>query len=501
MPIFKEYTDFDAVGIAELIKSKKIQAIDALDTAIDLIEQLDPKLNFMHQKTYHFAMESLNRNKDLNGPFAGVPMLMKDMDSALYSVPMMQGSNYLKDIPMKFNNSLSKKFTNSGTLICGKSATPEFGLMITTEPKAFKPTRNPWDRERSTGGSSGGAGSAVASRAVPIAHASDGGGSIRIPAATCGTVGLKPTRGRISFSPSHGDKWGGLTHSGILSRTVRDTAYMYNELFSSEIGDPYSVHYEKGSLINSLNANKKYKIGFNTESRLPITITSDAKNAVMHNAKLCESIGHNVEECNIDYDGLLLSRAFAIIISSHVSQMFNELKDLVGRSFKKSEVETASRALNYLGKSFRGKDYAWARYTIQKISRDVMQQTNDYDAVILPIISQSAPLLGELRPKKNNNIQNEILMALRLGFLFRIPFIRDPFLNKNIIENYWYSPDAVLQNVTGQPSISLPTFYTNNNLPLGVQFAGRYAEESVLIDLASQLEQANPWIDKKPSIS
>ena len=193
---------------------------------------------------------------------------------------------------MKFNNSLSKKFTNSGTLICGKSATPEFGLMITTEPKAFKPTRNPWDRERSTGGSSGGAGSAVASRAVPIAHASDGGGSIRIPAATCGTVGLKPTRGRISFSPSHGDKWGGLTHSGILSRTVRDTAYMYNELFSSEIGDPYSVHYEKGSLINSLNANKKYKIGFNTESRLPITITSDAKNAVMHNAKLCESIGH-----------------------------------------------------------------------------------------------------------------------------------------------------------------------------------------------------------------
>mgnify|MGYP000187044159 FL=1 len=181
--------------------------------------------------------------------------------------------------------------------------------------------------------------------------------------------------------------------------------------------------------------------------------------------------------------------------------MFNELKDLVGRSFKKSEVETASRALNYLGKSFRGKDYAWARYTIQKISRDVMQQTNDYDAVILPIISQSAPLLGELRPKKINNIQNEILMALRLGFLFRIPFIRDPFLNKNIIENYWYSPDAVLQNVTGQPSISLPTFYTNNNLPLGVQFAGRYAEESVLIDLASQLEQANPWIDKKPSIS
>ena len=501
MPIFKEYTNFDAVGIAELIKTKKIQAIDALDTAIDLIEQLDPKLNFMHQKTYHYAMESLNRNKDLNGPFAGVPMLMKDMDSALYSVPMMQGSNYLKDIPMKFNNSLSKKFTNSGTLICGKSATPEFGLMITTEPKAFKPTRNPWDRERSTGGSSGGAGSAVASRAVPIAHASDGGGSIRIPAAACGTVGLKPTRGRISFSPSHGDKWGGLTHSGILSRTVRDTAHMYNELFSQEVGDPYSVHYEKGSLINALNKNKKYKIGFNTETRVPVTISEDAKNAVQFNAKICEDLGHDVEEVKIEYDGLLLSRAFVIIITSHVSQMFNELKDLVGRKYKKNEVENATRMFDYLGRSFRASDYTWARYTIQKISREVMQQTNDYDVVMMPIISQSAPLLGELRPKKSAELINDIVMTLRLGSLFRNHTIRDKLLNKLAPDSLWFAPDALLQNVTGQPSISLPTFFTDKGMPLGVQFAARYADEDTLIDLSAQIEQANPWIDRRPNLS
>ena len=484
-----------------LIKSKKIQAIDALDTAIDLIEQFDPKLNFIHQKTYHYAMESLNRNKDLNGPFAGVPMLMKDMDSALYSVPMMQGSKYLKDIPMKFNNSLSKKFTNSGSLICGKSATPEFGLMITTEPKAFKPTRNPWDTERSTGGSSGGAGSAVASRAVPIAHASDGGGSIRIPAAACGTVGLKPTRGRISFSPSHGDKWGGLTHSGILSRTVRDTAHMYNELFSQEVGDPYSVHYEKESLINALNKNKKYKIGFNTETRVPVPISEDAKDAVQFNAKICEDLGHDVEEVKIEYDGLLLSRAFVIIITSHVSQMFNELKDLVGRKYKKNEVENASRMFDYLGRSFRASDYTWARYTIQKISREVMQQTNDYDVVMMPIISQSAPLLGELRPKKSAELINDIVMTLRLGSLFRNHTIRDKLLNKLAPDSLWFAPDALLQNVTGQPSISLPTFFTDKGMPLGVQFAARYADEETLIDLSAQIEQANPWIDRRPNLS
>ena len=268
-------------------------------------------------------------------------------------------------------------------------------------------------------------------------------------------VGLKPNRGRISFSPTHGDKWGGLTHSGILSRTVRDTAYMYDELFSSEIGDPYFTYYEKGTLIKALDKNKKYKIGFNTETRVPVSISNDAKKAVKYNAKICEDLGHNVEEVKIEYDGLLLSRAFVIIISSHVSQMFNELKDLVGRSYKKNEVENTSRMFDYLGKSFRGSDYTWARYTIQKISREVMQQTNDYDVVMMPIISQSAPLLGELRPKKSAELINDIVMTLRLGSLFRNHSIRDKLLNKLAPESLWFAPDAMLQNVTGQPSISL----------------------------------------------
>ena len=220
-----------------------------------------------------------------------------------------------------------------------------------------------------------------------------------------------------------------------------------------------------------------------------------------YNAKICEDLGHNVEEVKIEYDGLLLSRAFVIIISSHVSQMFNELKDLVGRSYKKNEVENTSRMFDYLGKSFRGSDYTWARYTIQKISREVMQQTNDYDVVMMPIISQSAPLLGELRPKKSAELINDIVMTLRLGSLFRNHSIRDKLLNKLAPESLWFAPDAMLQNVTGQPSISLPTYFTDKGMPLGVQFASRYADEETLIDLSAQIENANPWIDKKPNLS
>ena len=500
MTIFKEYRDYDGIGLAELIKTKQISPLDPLDSAIDLIEKIDPKLNTVHRKLYHDATESLNRNKDLEGIFAGVPMLLKDMDSALANHPMTQGSKYLKNTIMPYDNVLTKKFRKTGALICGKSATPEYGLMITTEPVEFGPTRNPWDTTKTTGGSSGGSASAVAARIVPFAHASDGGGSIRIPAASCGTVGLKPNRGRTSFAPTHGDKWGGFTHSGIVSRTIRDTAYMYDSLFGFEVGDPYGVHYEKGNLINALGKKDKLKIGFNHQTRIPVEISEEAKKAVMFNAKLCEDLGHDVEEATLEYDGLLLSRAFVIIICAHVTQMFKELKELVGHNFKKKEVESTTRLFNYLGKTFRASDYTWARYTTQKIARSVMEQTNKYDVMIMPVISQPPANIADIRPKKSAELLNEIIMSLHLGGLFNIESIRRTVLDGLAPQSLWYAPDAMLQNITGQPAISLPTYWTDSNLPLGVQFVGRYADEATLLSLGAQLEETAPWIQRIPEI-
>ena len=180
--------------------------------------------------------------------------------------------------------------------------------------------------------------------------------------------------------------------------------------------------------------------------------------------------------------------------------MFNELKDIVGRRYRKKEVETTTRLFDYLGKSYRASDYTWARYTMQSIARKVMQDTDKYDVVLTPIISQPPPQLGEIRPDSRSRFISEIIMSLRLGFIFRIKPIRDAILNTLAPQSLWYAPDAMLQNITGQPAISIPTYWTDNNIPLGVQYTSRYADEATLIALASELEEAAPWINRIPNL-
>ena len=502
MTIFKEYQNYDGIGLAQLIKKKEVAVSDVLETAIESLIENNTKLNFITTDLYEYAKLASTRIDIENDVFAGVPMLLKDMDSAMADFPMMQGSKYLKNTKQKVNNVLTDRFISSGALICGKSAAPEYGLMITTEPTEFGPTKNPWDISRTTGGSSGGSAAAVAARSVPIAHASDGGGSIRIPAACCGLVGLKPTRGRISFSPTHGDKWGGFTHSGIVSRTIRDTAHMYDHIFGNEIGDPYKIEYLKGSLTSNLHEPlQKLKIGFVTKNFIEGTELSDSASKAMYfNASACEKLGHNVEELNLNYDAVTLARAFVITLTSHVSQMFNELKDLVGRPYKSSEIEVGTRMFDYLGRTFRGSDYTWARYYTQKVARDVEQQMQSYDAVIMPVISSEPAKLDTIRPSKSDEMLNKIIMRLRLGWLFNIPSIRNSILDGLAPKSLWFAPGCMLQNITGQPAISLPTYQTDDNLPIGVQYVGKYGTEKVLLNLGQQLENKYQWHLRKPNI-
>ena len=315
-------------------------------------------------------------------------------------------------------------------------------------------------------------------------------------------VGLKPTRGRISFSPTHGDKWGGFTHSGIVSRTIRDTAHMYDHIFGNEIGDPYKIEYLKGSLTNNLHEPlQKLKIGFVTKNFIEGTELSDSASKAMYfNASACEKLGHNVEELNLNYDAVTLARAFVITLTSHVSQMFNELKDLVGRPYKSSEVEVGTRMFDYLGRTFRGSDYTWARYYTQKVARDVEQQMQSYDAVIMPVISSEPAKLDTIRPSKSDEMLNKIIMKLRLGWLFNIPSIRDSILDGLAPKSLWFAPGCMLQNITGQPAISLPTYHTDDNLPIGVQYVGKYGSEKVLLNLGQQLEDKYQWHLRKPNI-
>ncbi len=498
MNFSSEYKQFDAVQLAEMIKNKQVSPLEVLESCIELVELYNPKLNAVHHKLYDLAKDNLQNFS--NGPFFGVPFLMKDLDSPIADIPNSMGSEYLKNFTMPYNSSLAESFLKSGLKVVGKSATPELGLMFTTEPKAFGPTRNPWDLNMTAGGSSGGAASAVASRIVPIAHASDGGGSIRVPAACCGLIGLKPSRGRISFSPSHGELWGGLATPGVLSRSVRDTAYIYDAIFGSKVGDPYTLPYKKGSLIKALNFKKTLKIGFLAEVFLPIELSEEVKKAVLYNAKVCSELGHKVEEIELNYQAMDLAKAFLILIACHTSQLLEELRVLKGRKYKNSELENTTRMLDYVGKSFSGYDYALARHNLQVISRRVVEQLESYDVVLLPITSKPPTPIGSLRPKFTDELINSIVMNLKLGWIFRVPLIRDAILQKLAPENLWFSPDTLLQNATGQPAINIPSYWTDKGIPVGTQFVSKIGDEASLIGLASQIEEIASWKHRIPTL-
>ena len=498
MNFTSEYKQFDAVQLAEMIKNKHVSPLEVLESCIELVELYNPKLNAVHHKLYDFAKDNLQNFS--NGLFFGVPFLMKDLDSPIASIPNSMGSEYLKNFTMPYNSSLAESFLKSGLKVVGKSATPELGLMFTTEPKAFGATRNPWNLTLTAGGSSGGAASAVASRIVPIAHASDGGGSIRVPAACCGLIGLKPSRGRISFSPSHGELWGGLATPGVLSRSVRDTAYIYDAIFGSKVGDPYTLPYEKGSLIKALNFKKTLKIGFLAEVFLPVELSKEVKKAVLYNAKVCSELGHKVEEIELNYQAMDLAKAFLILIACHTSQLLEELRVLKGKKYKNSELENTTRMLDYVGKSFSGYDYALARHTLQVISRRVVEQLESYDVVVLPITSKPPTPIGSLRPKFTDELINSIVMNLKLGWIFRVPLIRDAILQKLAPENLWFSPDTLLQNATGQPAINIPSYWTDKGLPVGTQFVSKIGDEASLIGLASQIEEIASWKHRIPTL-
>ena len=498
MNFTSEYKQFDAVQLAEMIKNKHVSPLEVLESCIELVELYNPKLNAVHHKLYDFAKDNLQNFS--NGLFFGVPFLMKDLDSPIASIPNSMGSEYLKNFTMPYNSSLAESFLKSGLKVVGKSATPELGLMFTTEPKAFGPTKNPWNLTLTAGGSSGGAASAVASRIVPIAHASDGGGSIRVPAACCGLIGLKPSRGRISFSPSHGELWGGLATPGVLSRSVRDTAYIYDAIFGSKVGDPYTLPYEKGSLIKALNFKKTLKIGFLAEVFLPVELSKEVKKAVLYNAKVCSELGHKVEEIELNYQAMDLAKAFLILIACHTSQLLEELRVLKGKKYKNSELENTTRMLDYVGKSFSGYDYALARHTLQVISRRVVEQLESYDVVVLPITSKPPTPIGSLRPTFTDELINSIVMNLKLGWIFRVPLIRDAILQKLAPENLWFSPDTLLQNATGQPAINIPSYWTDKGLPVGTQFVSKIGDEASLIGLASQIEEIASWKHRIPTL-
>jgi len=470
MPKTNELEYLDATAQAQLVRKKEVTAIELVEAAIDRIERLNPKLNAIVTPMYDLARENAKGGLP-DGPFTGVPFLLKDLLASYAGVPMTLGSKLLRGFVPDHDSELVTRIKRAGLIVAGKTNTPEFGILPTTEPALFGPCRNPWNTERSTGGSSGGSAAAVAAGIVPMAHANDGGGSIRIPASCCGLFGLKPTRGRNPLGPDFGDILSGLVAEHAVTRSVRDSAALLDATSGPDIGDPYWAPPPERPFVEEIGAKpEKLRIAFIKETADGSELHPDCVRAVEDAAGLCADLGHEVEEASPVLDRKQITQSFTVLWAAGNASTLKAL----GAS--KEQVEPLSWALYEMGCGFQAPDYLLAIQTIQNIARVVARFFVGYDIWLTPTLAEPPVPLGTF------DSTEEDPMA---GFT----------------RSAKYVPFTPICNVTGQPAMSVPLFWNDEGLPVGSHFIGRFGEEATLFRLASQLEEARPWVDKRPPVS
>ncbi|MBD3648478.1 MAG: amidase [Pseudomonadales bacterium] len=469
MSQFPEYSQYDGCGLAELISNGEVSIEDVVETAIGRIEEINPQLNAVIWPMFDMARQSLNSLPD--GPFKGVPFLVKDLNLYWANTRLTSGSRYLKDYFVDRDAPLASAFKQSGIVALGKTNTPEFGITGTTEPALFGPCRNPWNTEYITGGSSGGSAAAVAAGLVPMAHSSDGAGSIRIPAACCGLVGLKPTRGRTCSPGSHGDVFHSYSHHFIVSRSVRDTATMLDCVSDSS---PYTPHPPEFPFARRREPSQ-LRIHFSGTAASGREIHPEIRDALENTAKVLESLGHIVEERPIDLDLRHFYRHFSVVGAAQLAADIEEFTEELGRPPREDELEPLSRRNVEAGKTRSGADVIRALRVVRQFTRDMEHEFRDIDVYLMPVLGTPLPKIGYLDPNTLDPREQDRRSAE--VFPFTPPF-----------------------NATGQPAMSLPLFQDSEGLPIGMQFIGKYGADSTLLSLAWQLEEALPWRNRQPAI-
>ncbi len=490
---FAEYDVFDGIGLAQLIRDGVLTPKELVTAAIERIEALNPALNAVIYKMYDLALAAANQSLP-SGIFKGVPFLLKDLHTDYAGVPIFYGSHFIENGVSRQDAEMVCRMKKAGLIILGRTSTPEFGLSALTESKRFGVTRNPWNINHTSGGSSGGSAVAVAAGMVPMAHGSDGAGSIRIPASYCGIFGLKPSRGRTPAGPSVMQNWQGMVTEHVLTRSVRDSAAMLDVLSGPELGSLISLPEPKTTFLSELDKPVgKLRIAWSEESFFPsTTINPEYKKASKQAAELCEALGHTVEvvNLNINYEEVLL--AFFIVIAASVSSDLRRLAKEAGKAADYARLETATAVLCEAGEHFSAADYTWATHVLDMLNKKMAEFFVNYD-VLLSLTMPAPPLrVGEspMSSWERNGLE----------FLRRFPF--GPILRKlgkqMSQKQFSFTPFTPLFNMTGQPAMSVPLYWDSQGLPIGIQFAGRMNEESILLRLAKQLESAQPWENKRP---
>ncbi len=459
----------DAVEQADRIRKKEVHPAELMEETINRIKNINPSINAVTAEMFEDALGAAGKG-DVTGPFAGVPFLMKDLEF-FGGTGYTAGSRYLKDFVSPGDSDYASRIRESGLITVGKTNTCEFGLLPTTEPAAYGATRNPWDLARTAGGSSGGSAAAVAAGIVPMAHASDGGGSIRIPASCTGLFGLKPSRGRNPRNPDTV----GLAVNHCVSRSVRDSAALLDATRGRAPGGPFSAPPPEHSYASEVDREPgNLRIAFMTTGFDGKNIHSDCEQAVLDSANLCSSLGHEVEEAAPSIKVEKFNQAFSVLWQTSLAQGLTSLSGMLGRPPQEHELEPYTWEVYKRGREIKGTDYLFALGYMQQTARMMAGFFSDYDLLLTPTLAEPPLSIGEL------TFQGDV--EKYVGRL-----------------NEWV-PYTPLANTTGIPAMSVPLFQNAEGLPIGTHFMAPYGDEATLFRLAGQLEKARPWKDTYPSM-
>jgi amidase len=464
-----------ASELAHLVRSGELTSRELVETSLDRIEALEPELNaFVHlDPDGAVAAAELVRPGD-DRPFAGVPIAIKDT-AEVSGWPYTLGSDVFGGFVPGYDSFVVRRLREAGFVLVGKTSLPEFGILPVTEPRRFGPTRNPWDTERTPGGSSGGAAAAVAAGMLPLAHGTDGGGSIRIPAACCGLVGLKPSRGRVSRGPDQGEDF--LVQDGVLTRTVAETAELLDVLAGYEPGDAsWAPPPAEPFAAAASREPGRLRIGFTTDGAVEAELDPLCKRALRDAAKLLSSLGHEVQEVEAPWAGQDLLRVFTMVFGTPIAMGIFFGANVTGREPSEELVEPLSWTIWNRIRERTALDYMLARTQLSAVSRGIVALWSDFDVVMTPALAQRPVRIGDIDACSD-----------------------DPW--EDFRRSGRFTPYTAVFNVTGQPAISLPLFHGEDGLPLGVQIAGRPADEATLLSLAGQLEAVRPWADRRPELA
>jgi len=492
---FSEYVKQDAVSLADRVWRREVTADELLALALHQNGMAQPKTNAICRMMETEARAQLQ--KPLNGAFAGVPFLIKDIAQDYAGLPTSAGSRALQKNVANQHSHVVRAYLEAGLVIFGKTNLPELGLKGVSDSQTFGRVCNPWNAEHTPGGSSGGAAAAVASGVVPMAAANDGGGSIRIPAACCGLFGLKPSRGLISAGPGCGEYWFGASSEGVISRSVRDTAAALDVIAGGEPGDPFFAARPSEAYAKSMSRDPgRLRIGFSAVSPIGTDVHPEAKAAVERAAALLRGLGHEVEEAAPEIDGAALAKAFLHVYFGQVAALVAHARATGAR---REDFELLSRVVATLGDAVSAGALTTHLLIWNDFARALGRFHQHYDMLLTPTLAHPPVRHGQGDP----SVAEQTLLGLLdrtglLGWLTRMGWF-DSTIDKIALDSMQYVPFTQLANLTGVPAMSVPLHWTADGLPLGVQFVARMGDEARLLQLAHQLETAQPWFDRLPA--